>query len=104
MQYSAYHSFISSSFDTDGQFFVPVLLLAALLIVTGCARIDEPGPSPIEVTSGTLRISKRLMSWKDIRDHNVVMQRFDYSCGAAAMATLMNYYFGDQVTEADVLT
>jgi len=67
-------------------------------------RIDEPSPSPTEVTTGTLRISKRLMSWKDIRDRNVVMQRFDYSCGAAAMATLMHYYFGDQVTEADVLT
>jgi len=31
------------------------------------------------------------------------MQRFDYSCGAAALATLMRYYFQDDVTEGDVL-
>lgn len=32
------------------------------------------------------------------------MQSRDYSCGSAALATLMRYYFGDDKTEADILT
>ena len=42
-------------------------------------------------------------SWKDLRDQNVVLQRFDYSCGAGALATLMQYYFGDAVSEEAIL-
>jgi predicted double-glycine peptidase len=40
---------------------------------------------------------------KALRDIHVVRQRFDYSCGAAALATLLRYGFGDPATEQDVL-
>jgi predicted double-glycine peptidase len=40
---------------------------------------------------------------KDFRDRNVIKQRFDYSCGSAALATLLHYGFGDTVDERDVL-
>jgi len=40
---------------------------------------------------------------KDLRDTNVVKQRFDYSCGAAALATLLRYGLGDTVSEQQVL-
>lgn len=31
------------------------------------------------------------------------MQEKDYSCGAASLATLMRYYFNDQVSETEIL-
>ena len=31
------------------------------------------------------------------------MQRFDYSCGAAALATILRYGFGENVTERQIL-
>jgi predicted double-glycine peptidase len=40
---------------------------------------------------------------KALRDTHVVRQRYDYSCGAAALATLLRYGFGDPATERDVL-
>lgn len=40
---------------------------------------------------------------KDLRDQNVVKQRYDFSCGAAALATMLNYGFGDSVTELQIL-
>lgn len=40
---------------------------------------------------------------KEIRDRYVVRQDLDYSCGAAALATLMSYYFGDPTTEQEIL-
>jgi predicted double-glycine peptidase len=42
-------------------------------------------------------------SWRELRDRNVVRQQLDYSCGAAALATLIRYYFGDDVTEERIL-
>ena len=53
--------------------------------------------------TGWTRSETPLRSWKAIRDHNVVLQRYDYSCGAGALATLMHYYFGDKVTEEEIL-
>jgi predicted double-glycine peptidase len=79
------------------------MLLVASMVLAGCEHLDEAGPSSVQITSGTLQISKSLTSWKDIRERNVVMQKFDYSCGAAALATLMQHYFGEPLTEADVL-
>ena len=41
---------------------------------------------------------------KDLRDREVIKQRYDYSCGSAALATLLHYGFAEPVTERDVLT
>lgn len=40
---------------------------------------------------------------KALRDKFIVKQQLDYSCGAAALATLMRYYFGDDTTEQELL-
>lgn len=40
---------------------------------------------------------------KALKDTYVVRQRYDYSCGAAALATLLRYGFSDPATEQDVL-
>src|SRR5690242_19123202 len=41
-------------------------------------------------------------SMLEMRRENVVVQKFDLSCGAAALATILNYQFGDHVTEREV--
>lgn len=50
-----------------------------------------------------LRVDQPVRSMKDLRDRNVVKQRFDFSCGAAALATILRYGFGDKVTEREIL-
>lgn len=98
-----------------------VLLFLVLLAAGGCAQSSETAPAefsaagaatagqatgpfaPAPLSTGALRFAKPVASWKDIRERNVVMQQYDYSCGAAAMATLMRYYFGDPVTEREIL-
>jgi len=40
---------------------------------------------------------------KELRDQHVIKQETDYSCGAAALATLMRFYFHDQVSEKEIL-
>ncbi|MCG5526043.1 C39 family peptidase [Ectothiorhodospira haloalkaliphila] len=41
-------------------------------------------------------------SWKEIRDEGLVKQRFDYSCGAASLATLLGYH-GVETSELEVI-
>lgn len=45
----------------------------------------------------------RFVPWKEIRDSGVVKQTLDYSCGLAALATLLTFYFQDAVSEAELL-
>jgi predicted double-glycine peptidase len=46
----------------------------------------------------------RVRSLKEIRYSGVIPQKWDTSCGAAAMATLLTYDLGDPVTERAVAT
>jgi uncharacterized protein len=46
--------------------------------------------------------SVSVMSWRDIPFRTVVRQQYDYSCGSAAVATLLRYHYGVHVGEAEV--
>ncbi|HVG53066.1 MAG TPA: C39 family peptidase [Vicinamibacterales bacterium] len=59
-------------------------------------------PAQIGIGSG-LRADAPAASMKELRDQNVIKQRSDFSCGAAALATLLRYGFGENVTERDIL-
>jgi predicted double-glycine peptidase len=41
--------------------------------------------------------------FSDFNDENVIKQKFDYSCGSAALATLLNYSMGENLTEEQVM-
>jgi len=45
------------------------------------------------------QVMKPMRSWKAIKEQYVVMQRYDYSCGPACLATVVKYYWGDKATE-----
>jgi len=40
----------------------------------------------------------------ELRREHVVLQQFDLSCGAAALATILNYQHGDPVSELEIAT
>jgi predicted double-glycine peptidase len=46
---------------------------------------------------------KQVTSYKERRMQQVVPQTSDYSCGAASMATLLRYHFGQKLTEKDAI-
>lgn len=55
-------------------------------------------------TNPVERKSSSLKSMIDFRDENLVRQQFDYSCGAAALATLLRFGFGEAVTERQIVS
>lgn len=74
-----------------------VLLGVVLWQLAACAAFKTDtgsSPAPAKPQRHTL---------KQLRDLNVVKQQLDYSCGSAAMATLLRYYFGDQTSEQAIL-
>jgi uncharacterized protein len=78
-----------------------------LLLVCGLGLLLGPTGAGAEkeypVSPGGIRVYKRVTSWKELRDREVVKQGFDYSCGSGALATLMLIGFGDKVSEAEIM-
>src|SRR4051812_16685010 len=46
---------------------------------------------------------RAVKSLLEMRRGNVVVQNFDLSCGAAALATLLTFQHGDPVTEKEIV-
>ena len=46
--------------------------------------------------------SRPVRSLLEMRRHNVMIQNYDLSCGAAALGTILNFAFGDPVTEKEI--
>jgi hypothetical protein len=66
------------------------------------AREEYTGePSPVRDDEHRAEI--RVKNYIELRNKNIVMQRRDYSCGAASLATICRYYWGDDVTEDQIL-
>lgn len=78
--------------------------LLALLPTSGvpvAAQASTPVGSA--KASATGQSSASLKSMLDFRDENLVRQKYDYSCGAAALATLLQFGFGDPVSEQQIV-
>lgn len=61
--------------------------------------ISSEAYRPVHITVEKRRPVQSLL---EIRHHDVVIQSWDLSCGAAALATLLRYEFGESVTEKDI--
>lgn len=69
-------------------------------------RLEEPGhrgsPMTLRLPNG-MYVTKKVVSLREARYKHVIPQRYDLSCGAAALATILNYFFDHRVDEADII-
>jgi len=49
-------------------------------------------------------VNKQVKTFRDLRFRELMQQKFDFSCGSAALASLLNYGYGKQVTEVELIT
>jgi hypothetical protein len=75
-------------------------LAIVLLLLAPQATLAGTLPTPVP---GQTLLNVRVRSLVERRFENVVRQAYDVSCGAAALATLLRYYYGEQVTEREVI-
>ena len=80
------------------QAFIYVLFLIPL---AGCTSLSEDSALyDSEINEANIATRHTVM---ELRNLNVVQQKLDYSCGAAALATLMKNYFGEDTSEQELL-
>jgi len=71
---------------------------------TFCASVEAAAQSRVLATnSPTSNLYMPVQSFVDLRFRDLVRQTEDLSCGAAALATLLQHYFDQSVTERDVI-
>jgi predicted double-glycine peptidase len=76
-----------------------ILIGAAL---AACAAAQAQGIPFPEVAGATVRLP--VTSLKQMRLAGTVLQEYDFSCGSAAVATLLTHHYGHPVSEQAVLT
>lgn len=59
-------------------------------------KIGAPGIEDV-------RVRPRVKPLTEFRDDRIVKQKHDYSCGSAALATILKYYLGEEITEEQVI-
>lgn len=78
---------------------IGAVAIAAALNTAGSAT-GTAGPAVIQGAGGSFRVP--VMSLNEKRWTNVVRQQYDFSCGSAAIATLLTYHYEMPVQEAQV--
>jgi len=76
---------------------IAAALLSASSLVTLAQAPTKPAPGE---DAGW---GKPVLSLKEIRNDGVVRQKWDISCGAAALSTLLTYQFKDNTPETDIV-
>lgn len=79
----------------------PLLSAAAFLLASFSCVTGDASAADVRVPYGGT-YSVRLTSLKEARFKTTVPQKYDFSCGSAATATLLTYQYGVPVTEEEV--
>ena len=75
------------------------LVALALGAIAGCAA---PAAAQISLVDGGSAFNVKVTTYRDIPFRTVVRQQYDYSCGSAALATLLHHHYGQPVGEAEI--
>ena len=70
-----------------------------ILLFASAAAFAQPFAVDNPIAFGTTQVQ----SWKARRDLGIVKQNLDFSCGTASIATLLNNFYGQHLTEQEIL-
>ena len=57
----------------------------------------------VTIHQGTIDLKKTIKSWIELKNTNLVRQKYDYSCGSASLSTILTYFYNLKISEKDVL-
>lgn len=76
----------------------PSTVLCAMALLLGAS---SAGAAEMGLPSG-MRVAMPVKSMKDLRFQATLRQQYDFSCGSAALSTLLTHHYGHAVTEQQV--
>ena len=74
---------------------------AAFCAALAASVAAVPAAAQVRFYGEPMTATVQVRSWRDIPFRTVVRQQHDYSCGSAALATLLTYHYGIKTTETD---
>jgi len=74
------------------------LLAGGLLMVAAAGA----WAGSVDLPNGSGRVNVAVESMKELKFRSVVRQQYDFSCGSAAVATLLTYHYDRSVSELEV--
>ena len=77
------------------------VVILALCLLPAARMAVAAGGLPVVDAGGFYNVN--LPSFQDSKFHRVIRQAHDFSCGSAAIATLLTYHYGRTTTEREVL-
>jgi len=81
--------------------------LVAIALLNPFYPLQDAPPTEVRVAAGTqvtpVVLRQDLKPRAEFTDAHLVKQQYDYSCGSAALATLLNYYLGENLTERQII-
>lgn len=81
---------------------IKTILIVVAIVVSLMAKTSYSADRLLSI-SGLESIEVPVKSWIEIKNHNLVRQEYDYSCGSASIGTVLKYFFNDNVSEQEVL-
>ena len=80
-----------------------LLLACSMLLSSAQVHAQPPTNVPVRALVPDAPIQKRMYSLRDMRYRDLVRQGHDFSCGTAALATVLRYGYGIDVDEATLI-
>ena len=86
-----------------------MVVIAAFAVVLGLLSgfyvLKDQPRAEMNLTLGSeqARVRAKVRPFSEIEGDHLIRQSFDYSCGSAALATLLNFYLGEKLTEKQVI-
>lgn len=80
-------------------------LLLTMVLTAGSTTLGaaEKPSKWSRVRNWDYTVKRSVLSFRDVNRQNLVTQGLDYSCGAAALATITTYFWGDDLGELDFI-
>src|SRR6056297_451650 len=84
----------------DKIIFINILIILLVFSISGFTFADNVS---FRIFSSGMRVNTTVESIAELRFKNVVKQKYDVSCGSAALATIFQYNYNDEVTEQEII-
>ena len=85
--------------------FIAFVIVASL--IAGFYKVEDQPEGAVNISVGALpgnvAIRQEIKPLSEFKNANVVRQMYDYSCGSAALATILNHYLGEDFSELQVI-
>ena len=75
-----------------------IILLCLFFHSHSCAENDQA-----YLRYPTIFVNEPVKTWKSFRDDSIEKQDEDFSCGSAAVATILRFFYGKEIYEKDIL-